>query len=83
MVGLTRRDKAAAVESSVTTCPCGAPLGPAAVVDRPGSISVEQVTAGRAVERCLRCAEIDERSSEPVSPAPIAMSKRAPERRRR
>ncbi len=60
-------------------CPCGAPLGPAAVVDWPVSISVEQVTAGRAVERCLRCAEIDERSSA----APIAASKQAPERRRR
>lgn len=58
-------------------CPCGAPLG------HHGSISVEQVTAGRAVERCLRCAEIDERSGEPVRPEPAAMSKRAPERRRR
>ena len=62
-------------------CPCGAPLGPAAVVDWPVSISVEQVTAGRAVERCLRCAEIDERSGEPVT-VPAAI-KRAPERRRR
>ena len=56
-------------------CPCGAPLG------HHGSISVEQVTAGRAVERCLRCAEIDERSGEPVT-VPAAI-KRAPERRRR
>ena len=60
-------------------CPCGAPLGPAAVVDWPVSISVEQVTAGRAVERCLRCAEIDERSGA----APVAAIKQAPERRRR
>lgn len=54
-------------------CPCGAPLG------HHGSISVEQVAAGRAVERCLRCAEIDERSGA----APVAAIKQAPERRRR
>jgi len=82
MVGLTRRDKAAAVESSVTTCPCGAPLGPAAVVDWPVSISVEQVTAGRAVERCLRCAEIDERSEAPNPAQSTPIPPNAPRRRR-
>lgn len=44
-------------------CPCGAPLGIAALATRVGAISVEQVGSGRAVERCLRCAEIDERAS--------------------